>query len=47
MRFYPLFSKSGILYMIKTDEYDQIYNKSLKKFNDEYLTQLIESYASQ
>ena len=43
--FYPILEKGGILYAIDKTEFDAIYNKITKSFNDGYLHQLQEKYS--
>ncbi len=46
-RFFPILEKNGKLYLIKRDEYEQLYDRERKTFNDEYLQTLIAKYEAE
>ena len=42
--FYPILEKNGTLYAIDTDEFEQIYNRETRKFNDAFIDSLRTKY---
>lgn len=42
--FYPILEKNGTLYAIDTDEFEQIYNRETRKFNDAFIDSLKTKY---
>jgi adenine-specific DNA-methyltransferase len=42
--YYPVLEKDGKFYSITKDEYNQIFNKENKKFNDDFVDELIKKY---
>ena len=42
--FYPILEKGGILYAIETEEFERIYNKETRTFDDNYVDSLKEKY---
>ena len=44
--FYPVLIKEDKVFMIERSEYEQLYDSSYKKFNDEFLNQLKSKYES-
>lgn len=43
--FYPILEKNGVLYGIENDEFNKIYDKDLKKFDDSYIEYLRKKYS--
>lgn len=43
--FYPILQKNGLLYAIKIDEFEKLYNKFTKTFDDNYLKKLQKKYS--
>ena len=43
--FYPILEKKGILYAITDEEFEKIYNKESKKFDDNFLNSLKKKYS--
>jgi adenine-specific DNA-methyltransferase len=42
--YYPILEKDGLFYSITKEEYNQIFDKKIREFNDEYIENLIEKY---
>jgi len=45
LRFYPILEKDGVLTMIDREEYEKLFNRETKMFNDEFLVELKKKYA--
>lgn len=45
LMYYPILEKDNILYAIEDVEYNKIYNRETKKFDDEYVEKLKEKYS--
>lgn len=43
--FYPILEKNGMLYSISDDEFENLYSKDIKKFNDDFLYKLKKKYS--
>src|SRR5256714_7455380 len=47
LRFYPILEKEGVLSLPTKEEYQALYDRDGKKFNDDFLDQLIQKYEAE